>query len=228
VPTGNPIAPGQFEAPPGADQGGQPAGDLPLLLTFLGDLRGRTILDLGCADPWVADRALAAGARGYLGLAPTEELLAAAGRGLRAAGDDATRGEVRLQNLDRWAGHDLGVFDVVGARRALQYVRNIARLLETVHHHVASGGRLVFSVDHPAMTAGRDLGDYFRAGERPELPRWAGLPAHHRSLEGYLRELRYCGFRLEEFAEGPPTPDDGDDATPWPPRWAVFSCVRTP
>ncbi len=136
---------------------------------------------------------------------------------------------MRTTDLDRWWGENLGTFDLVVSVTAPQHVRNLARLLETLHHHVVPGGRFVFQVDHPSTTAGP--AGYFTDGARPELPTWAGRPAHHRSLETYLRDLRYCGFRLDEFSEGKPgevgfrTPTA---APPHNPRWALFRCVRTP
>jgi hypothetical protein len=90
----------------------------------------------------------------------------------------------------------------------------------------------VFLVDHPVTTAGEE--GYFAEGERSALPSWAGRPAYHRSLETYVRDLRYCGFRLDEFSEGKPGEVGFDDPDPdlvpptASPRWALFRCVRTP
>jgi cyclopropane fatty-acyl-phospholipid synthase-like methyltransferase len=188
------------------------------VLAFLGDVRDRRVLDLGCGDPRTARELVARGAR-YVGLAADGEL---------ADGVRAVAGDVRVLDLDRWWGAGLGVFDLVVSATAPQHIRNLARLLETLHHHVSSGGRFVFHVAHPATTAGE--AGYFAEGERPLLPAWAGRPAYHRSLETYLRELRYCGFRMDEFSEGKPGALGFTDesAPPSAPRWALFRCVRTP
>jgi len=187
----------------------RPAGEFTAVRAYLGDLRGRAVLDFGCAEPGVAAHAVASGAH-YLGCAADD--------GSRAAASDAGAGEIRVTDLDRWSGHDAGQFDVVVSSGALAYVRNLARLLETWHHHVVPGGRLVFTVDHPVAIGG---GRYFDEGVRQEYPRWAGRTAYHRTFESYVRELRYCGFRLLELTEGG-TPETGA------PQWTAWRCVRTP
>ncbi|MFD9739262.1 class I SAM-dependent methyltransferase [Umezawaea sp. NPDC059074] len=191
------------------------------VLALLGDVRGRAVLDLGCGDQHVIRSVVGGGPAAHVGLAADDALAARA----RAAGSF----DVRAVDLDRWWGDGLGRFDLVVSSRAVQHVRNLARLLETLHHHVAPGGRLVLLVDHPAATAGPE--GYFTDGERPGLPTWAGRPAHHRSLETYLRDLRHCGFRLDEFSEGNPGEvgfAERPAEPPTEPRWALFRCVRTP
>jgi SAM-dependent methyltransferase len=189
-----------------------PTDALSAVTAFLGDLRGRTVLDFGCAEHRVAEHVTTSGGR-YLGVAADERLRLAAASAAETDPDD-----VRVADIDRWSGHDAGVYDVVVSVLAPQYVSNLARLLETLHHHVVSGGRLVFAVDHPFATAEPD--GYFQDGPRPAAPQWTGRTANHRCFEAYLRELRYCGFRLTEFAEGP--------AGGTGPLWAVFRCTRTP
>lgn len=178
--------------------------ELGAVKTFLGDLRGRDVLDFGCAAHEIAEYAVSAGAR-YVGLSPAD---------VSGCGP----AEVRTIDLDRWSGHDLGVFDVAVAVRVAHYVANLARLLETLHHHVAGGGRLVLSVDHPIATGGTD---YLRPGLR-ESPQWMGRRGRHRTFSDYVQELRYCGFQVLEVAEG----TAGDQAQV--PQWMVFRCVRTP
>lgn len=205
-----------------------------MLLAFLGDLRGRAVLDLGCTDPDLGRQVLDQGARHYLGLA--HERPAADSGNQRLAG---TAGEIRVVDLNRWSGHDIDRFDVVVSRFAIHRVRNLARLLETVHHHTVREGRLVFSVPHPMATAGAALPggngagrgwlvrEYFREGERPGPSSPGGdRPVQHRCLESYLRELRFCGFRLEEFSEGMPAAGAAASAPADFPQWAVFRCTR--
>jgi len=187
----------------------RPSGEFAALKAYLGDLRGRAVLDFGCAEPRVVTHAVTSGAH-YTGYAADD--------GISSSARQAGAGEVKVTDLDRWSGHDAGQFDVVVSSGALAYVRNLARLLETWHHHVVPGGRLVFTVDHPAATGGVR---YFDEGPREEYPRWAGRTAYHRTFESYVRELRYCGFQLLELAEGG-TPDPGT------PQWTAWRCVRTP
>ncbi|MGW3967454.1 class I SAM-dependent methyltransferase [Amycolatopsis sp. NPDC005003] len=188
-----------------------PAQDrLGSLEALLGAPRGRPVLDFGCADPAIAAH-LARHGR-YVGLADGESSRAAV-----LAELDGHPADVRTTDLDRWAGHDLGTFDVVYAGTP-GHVGNLARVLETFHHHLVPAGRLVCALDHPLATAG--TAGYFAEGPRPGHRRRGGRTAHHRRFETWIRELRYCGFQLTEAVEGP----DGDDGAPW----LAFRCVRTP
>ncbi|GAA2704335.1 class I SAM-dependent methyltransferase [Micromonospora olivasterospora] len=210
-----------------------PTGELSLLLAFLGDLGGRAVLDVGCTDPGLVGYALRKGALSYTGVAADEETARPVRRLITP-----DVGELRVRDLNAWSGRDDATrVDVVVSRQALHRVRNLPRLLAAVHHDLVPGGRLVFSVPHPMVTAavgsahGRGwlrTADYFREGERPVTPALPGGVPWHRTMETYLRELRLCGLRLDEFAEGlagmdhtagPTGPGDG-------PRWAVFRCVR--
>jgi SAM-dependent methyltransferase len=203
-----------------------------LLVAFLGELRGRTVLDLGCTDPVLTGRLLEAGVVSYTGVAADERTAAPVRQVL---GDRA--GQVHVGELNMWSGVDGSArADVVVSRDALHRVRNLSRLLAAVQHDLAPGGRFVFTVPHPLVTAVAGSGhgrgwlrtaDYLREGRRPDTDALPG-PCWHRTTETYLGELRLNGLRLEEFAEGlagmdhttgPTGPGDG-------PRWAAFRCTR--
>ena len=158
---------------------------------MLGDVHGRSVLDIGCQDPDLARFVLAGQPRGYLGLATGED---------QAEQLTGTAAQVRVQDLGRWSGAGDGVFDLAIAAMTLHRVRNLARLLETLHRHAVSGGRLVFSVDLPLATA--QVSGYFEEGERlaPDVNGRTSV-IWHRTLGSYVHELRYCGFQLAELSE---------------------------
>jgi SAM-dependent methyltransferase len=159
--------------------------DLDAAVALLGDVAGRSVVDLGCTAPALGRRLLDEGAGGYAGLARDDAALAAAADELRG-----TPAELTAQDLDRWSGVGLGRFDAAVSLRALGRVRNLARLFDTLFHHLRPGGRLVFSVRHPVATAGAGRG---YLDEDPA--------AGHRRFDTYVRELRYSGFGLDELAE---------------------------
>jgi SAM-dependent methyltransferase len=204
-------------------------GERDALVALLGDVRGRAVLDLGGTDPYLGRQVLDGGARRYVGLVRDVSPFAAAGLTGGAA-------EIHQQDLDSWSGHGLGRFDAALSRRALHHVRNLARLLDTLRHHLLPDARLVFSVRHPLMTAGVTrlspdgtgievtIRDYLDDGPAPSTPTVAAgeLPARHRRFDTYIRELRYSGFRLEELVETADVAPSGDGV----PAWAVFRCTR--
>jgi hypothetical protein len=141
-------------------------------------------------------------------------------------GDDPTpppassvRTEVLRRSIDAWAGGGAGRFDAAVSHRAFAEVRNLRRLLSTVHHHLRREGRLVFSVPHPQTTAPPQA--YF--DEETSPPR--GTLVRHRTFETYVRDLWTCGFALEELSEG--LADHGGGRSPAKsPEWVAFRCAR--
>lgn len=212
----------------------------PKVLEYLGDLRGRTLLDLGCGDAWIGRYALQQGASSYLGLDASLKMLAAARRML--AGSD---GQVRQQNLESWCGSDLDKFDVVVSRLALHYIRRLGQLLQVAHHHLMPEGLFVFSIEHPLLTStcdrrhdddiatGWEVHSYFREGDRQD--RWLGavVSKQHRTLETYIEQIIDKGFSLSRFSEGFPTREHFADDRHFEkrlevPMCAIFRCVRRP
>lgn len=147
--------------------------------------------------------------RAFLGPARGVRVLELGGASLTgwaAHGGAAVYRDLPADDLDGWSGHADGTFDLVASWMALHRTRNLARLLETVHHHLRPGGRLVLAVPHPVATAAVDGGPpvYFREGERKA----GGEVVRHRTLERYVTDLRLCGFTLVELSEGRPGSDD--------------------
>ncbi|QFG22955.1 bifunctional 2-polyprenyl-6-hydroxyphenol methylase/3-demethylubiquinol 3-O-methyltransferase UbiG [Actinomadura sp. WMMB 499] len=192
-----------------------PLSEHSVFRAFLGEPRGAAVLDLGRTAPELERWALDGGAA-YTGL--------------------------DLADLERWSGVGLGSFDLVVSWMALHRVRNLARLLETARHHTARDGRLVLAVPHPVVTAAPHaapngtpngapgpapdgavrLSGYFDEGERT----WDGAMIWHRTLEGYLYELRVCGFGLVELSEGRRMRGAPAGGAVPAPRQALFRCRR--
>lgn len=183
----------------------------PTVLEFLGDLRGRALLDLGCGEARLGREAFRRGARAYLGLDGSRRMVELARQTL--AGTD---GQVRLRNLESWRGEHGARFEVVVSQLALQYVTRLRRVFEVVRRQLQPEGLFVFSVEHPIVTssyqgeaaagiaAGWYVRDYFREGGRVDAWLDSSVVKQHRALQTYIGELRRCGFRLERFSEGCP------------------------
>ncbi|HEX6076323.1 MAG TPA: class I SAM-dependent methyltransferase [Micromonosporaceae bacterium] len=183
----------------------------PFVLRFLGDVRDRHVLDLGCGDAGIGPRLLATGALSYLGVDGSHRMLSRAQATLAG-----TSGMVRLADLETWEPPPGARFDLVLARMALHYVADLGRLLTTIRRACRPGARLVFSVEHPVVTCSYDgdwddgvprvwrVRDYYREGPR-NCP-WLGarVRKHHRTFETYLTLLTEAGFRLTRFSEGVP------------------------
>lgn len=108
----------------------------------------------------------------------------------------------------------LRILDLVVSRLALHYVDDLAPVFNRVHRALAPGGRLVFTVAHPVLTAARlqpsgprsslVVDDYFTPGSRTR--QWFGRPVvwRHRTIEDCVAPLLDAGFTLAGLRECAP------------------------
>jgi SAM-dependent methyltransferase len=185
----------------------------PSLWEILGPVRGLRVLDLGCGDARFGRALLDAGCAVYLGIEPSENMHRAACAVL--AGTD---GEAVRSTIEDWT-YPAETFDVVVSRLALHYVEDVGAVCANVYGALVTGGRFVFSVEHPVITScdrARPPGgkrqdwvvdDYHVAGRR--VTDWLGgtVAKYHRTVEGYFGALREAGFTVDQLREGHPQRD---------------------
>ena len=199
---------------PRSVEGLEGAPEWPALQTLLPDLRRRRVLDLGCGFGWFCRWARERGAVHIEGIDVSDKMLARA----RATTADATILYVRA-DLERLALRAAS-FDVVYSSLALHYIVDLERLLAEVRQTLVPGGSLVFSVEHPIMTApalpGWSADDAGRkvwpiSGYLDEGPRstdWLtkGVVKQHRTLATYVNLLLRLDFALTDVVEWGPSP----------------------
>jgi hypothetical protein len=107
-------------------------------------------------------------------------------------------------------------------------LHNLEGLLGEVRSALTPRGRLLFSVEHPIVTAplqprwsddvcGRKswpVSGYLREGERATDWLAKGVIKQHRTIATYVRLLLHQGFRLAHLEEWGPTPQQ-IEAQPW-------------
>ena len=198
---------------PRSVEGLEGAPEWPALQALLPDLRWRRVLDLGCGFGWFCRWARERGAVHIEGIDVSDKMLARA----RATTADATVLYVRA-DLERLALRAAS-FDVVYSSLALHYIVDLERLLAEVRQTLVPGGSLVFSVEHPIMTApalpGWSADDAGRkvwpiSGYLDEGPRstdWLtkGVVKQHRTLATYINLLLRLGFVLTHVMEWGPS-----------------------
>lgn len=187
----------------------------PVVQGLLPGLAGRRVLDLGCGYGWFARWARAQGAAFVLGVDVSARMLARARTEER---DDAiayVRGD-----LETFAAAP-GVFELAYSSLAFHYVADLARLFRAAHASLVCGGKLVFSVEHPMLTAatnpawfvdaaGRDtwpVNGYLDEGARTSD--WLGTRVikRHRTIERYFDLLTDAGFAVSRLIEWSPSPE---------------------
>jgi SAM-dependent methyltransferase len=189
------------------------AAEWPALRALLPDMRSLRVVDLGCGFGWFCRWAREQGAARVLGIDVSEKMLVRA----EAATTDAAIAYLRA-DMER-LGLARASLDLAYSSLALHYVADLAGLLATVHHALAPGGRLVFSVEHPIFTApthphwsvGADgrktwpLDAYLVEGPRTTDWLKEGVVKQHRTLGTYLTLLIRNGFTIADVVEWGPT-----------------------
>ena len=189
------------------------APEWPSLRAQLPEIKGARIIDLGCGFGWFCRWAARRGAAEILGYDSSEKMLVRA---------EAMTNEPAITyqraDLERLALPPESC-DLVYSSLALHYVADLERLVAEIARALVPGGALVFSVEHPIVTAparpgwqkdadGRaswPVNGYLDEG--PRVTDWLapGVIKQHRGLGSYLSLLLRQGFNLTHVEEWSPS-----------------------
>jgi ubiquinone/menaquinone biosynthesis C-methylase UbiE len=189
------------------------APEWPALRALLPDLRGLTVLDLGCGFGWFCRWARQQGAAHVVGIDVSERMLARARATTQDAAITYTKADMEHLQLP------LASFHVAYSSLALHYIAHLHELLSAMYWSLIPGGRLVFSVEHPIFTAPADpnwslnaagrktwpLDGYLDEGPRSTDWLVTGVIKHHRTLATYLNMLLRLEFAIAHVKEWGPT-----------------------
>ena len=203
----------------------------PPLIELVGDVRGRTVLDLACGNGYLARRFARAGAN-VVGADASGPIV-----GLARARERSNPLGIVYHVTDAVSMPMLGdaSFDLVYSNMALMDMPDVVRPFHEVARVLRPGGRFVASLCHPCFdvpgasswlwerrefvtTVSRRIGQYREPFETtvpwlvPDRSEFA-TRAYHRPLSWYVRELAKAGFAItameepdgsEEFRSGSP------------------------
>lgn len=210
------------------------APEWPAQRALLPPIAGRRVVDLGCGFGWFSRWAREQGAQSVLGIDISARMLERARAATTAT--TATAIEYRRADLETL---DLapGSADLAFSSLTLHYVHDLDRLLATVANALSPDGTLVFSVEHPILSAPTSqeyapgaggeriwpLDRYHVEGER--VRRWFvdGVVKIHRTLATYVNAVIDAGLSIDRIVEWGPTAADvearpdlaGDRDRPW-------------
>ena len=185
-------------------------------------VESKGVLDLGCGLGWFCRWAAQSGAVSVHGIDISTAMLEQA-RSMTSKDQfgNVSFGRVDLQDPDL-ALSELK-YDVVFSSLTLHYLPDLGPLFAAVYKCLRQGGRFVFSVEHPSMTAPshpffekRKDGTYYwpldqSVDEGERLTSWLGTEGvrkYHHMLETYVQRLCQAGFVMTGLRE---TWDDVDD-----------------
>ncbi|KAH7006532.1 S-adenosyl-L-methionine-dependent methyltransferase [Fusarium venenatum] len=196
------------------------APEWPRLRSYIPDLKGLDVLDLGCGFGWFARWARSTGASMVRGIEISNNMLSRA----RAMTND-TKIIYEQADLDNTNLSEYGTdkYDVVFSSLTLHYLVNLPELIQQVQTVLKPGGTFVCSIEHPIYTApskaefitdavsGREywpLDSYQKEGLRVTDWLAEGVQKQHRTVASYVNLLLKAGFRIAEFDEWCPTPEE--------------------
>ncbi len=213
--------------------------DDPAVRSLLPDVAGRRVLDLGCGTGGMCAYLRAQGAASVVGIDLSERMLVvAASRGL----DGVSFRQEAVEELDE-PEH---AYDVIVSSLMFHYVEDLGAMLARVHRCLAPGGVLVFSTEHPVVTATRNprgsswfcdengtrlfwaLDHYHEEGRREIDWIVRGVVKYHRTIGTWVNALADNGFVLDRLLEPHATPE-AEAAQPElldERRRPVFLCIR--
>lgn len=188
------------------------APEWPALRNLLPDLRGLRVLDLGCGYGWFCRWARQNGAAHVLGIDVSDKMLQRARAALQHEGIVYRRAD--LEHVDLLASS----FDAAYSSLAFHYLTNFEECVSRIHRALVPGGRLVFSVEHPIVTASHNpqwlpaaggnvwpVDHYFDEG--PRSTNWLvdSVIKQHRTIGTYLNTLVRSGFTIAHAEDWGPT-----------------------
>ncbi len=183
------------------------AAELPVFKRLIDEVAGRTVVDLGCGDGFVAVQLISAGAI-VTAVDGSEVQLEKA----REKHPDLPTQLVDLNEPLPFADQS---FDIAISRFVLMYVENLSGLGKEVARVLKPGGKFVFTVVHPMYpylqkmlransrysgltTYGEDVkGEIEMAGKM--------FPFYFRPTRSYLQPFIEAGLQLQNYQEITPT-----------------------
>ncbi len=189
----------------------------PAMAKMLPDLTGKTVLDLGCGYGHNCIDFVNRGAKRVVGVDISEKMLA-------VAKEESAHNNIEYRNMSMKDISNLDEkFDFIYSSLAFHYVKDFEAFANDMYSILNPGGRLLFSQEHPIITATVDgaghfnkdengnrisysFSNYNQPGERKIHWYVDGVIKYHRTFSNIINALAKSGFVIEEICE--PVPED--------------------
>ena len=189
------------------------AGEWHQLRPLFPDLKGKSVLDLGCGYGWHCAFAKEQGAARILGIDSSERMIEEARRRNGMEGV-----EYRACGMEHY-DYPKSAWDCVISNLALHYVEDLEAVFRNVYRTLKPGGVFLMNIEHPVFTAGVNqdwaydengrpkywpVDGYFTPGERHTRFLGCDVVKQHHTLTQILTGLLKGGFELEHVQEAEP------------------------
>lgn len=188
----------------------------PAMRKLLPDLCGKQVLDIGCGFGHNCAGFMRAGAKSAVGIDLSEKMLAVA----RA---ENTLPGIQYLRMDMAQISDLKMrFDLIYSSLAFHYAEDFQKLARDIYGLLCRGGQLLFSQEHPFVTASKTeaygyiynseeeaaayaFSDYMQSGRRCGAWFVEDVENFHRPFGMLLTALCDAGFLIEKVVEPIPS-----------------------
>lgn len=187
----------------------------PAIFSTLPDVKGKSIIDLGCGYGENCKAFSEMGAELVVGIDISNKML-------EIAKEENSANNIKYSNLPMEEIKSIGQkFDIAVSSLAMHYIKNFDKLVKDVYSLLNHGGIFVFSQEHPLTTAPitgarwiKDntgnidhyrLTDYARTGKRSVSWIVDGVIKYHRTFSDLVNGLISAGFIIEGMKEPVPT-----------------------
>ncbi len=187
----------------------------PALESLMPDVSGKVVLDIGCGSGDFAAKCVRNGAAHVIGIDISENMINDAR--LKYSGERLEFIQVAFEDVKI----DPSSIDIVVSSLAFHYMANFRAVMEKVSHVLRDDGELLFSCEHPIVTAnkgGKDwvldekgairhfaVDHYHDEGQRTLTWIVEGVVMYHRSMSTIVNTMIECGLKVEQLVEPTPT-----------------------
>lgn len=189
----------------------------PAMRKLLPDLNGKSVLDLGCGYGHNCVDFIGLGAARVVGIDISEKMLSVAEK-------ESADEKIEYCNMSMT---DIGKldekFDFLYSSLSFHYVKDFDTFAKDMYSVLNSGGQLLFSQEHPIITATVDgaghfnkdengnrisytFSNYNQSGERKIHWYVDGVVKYHRTFSDIITALAKAGFVIEKVCE--PVPEE--------------------
>lgn len=189
----------------------------PIIIDFIGNVKGKSFLDLGCGLGHFAKELSKMGAKSIIGIDNSEKEILYANQNNKL--ENIEYKVLNAENIET-----LGLkFDIIVSNIVVDYIENLDFLLRSIHNCLNKGGLFVFSQVHPLSTAPKhkrpwceddfcksiyQLSDYSFNGKR-EMNYFDGIVTmYHRTFSTILNLIIKNNFEILDVSEPVPSKDE--------------------
>lgn len=188
-----------------------------ILLSMMGDVRGKRILDAGCGEGKETKILSEMGAE-VIGIDISREMLKLAAK--KCLGLDTV---FLLGDIEKIEITD-NELDVVVSLFSILFKKDVSMVLKEFHRVLKKGGELYIAVPHPVRKMVIYTKNYFDSGKHWEHHGKMRVFNYYRTMEEYINSLTAAGFQIKEIREPKPIKHSKDFVFP---NYLIIKCVAS-